>query len=196
MDADTDAARFPDDAMLRYLGAGVRRVQTTVYSARPKSRAFMATQERGMNRSGRHDLPDDILAPGAVYSVRLLPNGPPLAQTSPRAMPPSGGEYVNTGTVLVLAPLDSVDPAIDRFAIDYAQALPAPASLSSRPGLPAALEEYLVSYMVRRMKFADSSDQAQDAMETSRDEERRILSLWTAGDYQTPPITDPGRFVL
>lgn len=191
-----DTNKFNDTAMLRILNHAIKEVYKIVYRSNPANCPFCTIAEIILIEGQEsYPIPMDIFALSCIYDMRMVENNGNYSSRPLRRLPISArareyGYSIVNKTFYISPKTDA--SVYQKILMTY---LPNPIAidtLTDSPDLPDACEEYLISYMEKKIQAIESSSDVQIATGFTQEEKVGLAEIFsvTSGDPDYPDISD------
>ena len=192
---NTDDSRHSDTAIIRFFNTAQRQVQRLIFNSNPTTNIFtrdcILTYSSGVKK---YSLPSDLYARGAIIAVFPVRTGniesEPIQKIYEREQTNKAGYYVKDKYIYLSS--GAVGEAVSQIRVSYVKRLAPFSSTSDISELPDETEDFLTSFVERKINAVDSSSDVQNSQFFTQEEKEELAELFsdTSNDIKYPVISD------
>lgn len=192
---NTQDSRHSDAMMLNFLNTAQRQIQRLIFTSNPTSPLF--TRDSFLSYSignVKYSLPSDLYARGAILGVYPVRGdgreSEPIQKITEREQIIKAGYYVKDKYIYLSA--GAVGESVAQIRISYIRRLPTFTSTSDIPELPEEVEDFLTSFVQRKISAIDSSEDVINFNIFTNTEKSELSELFsdTSKDIKYPIVSD------
>jgi len=192
---NVEGSRHTDIDLLRYFNTAQRQVQRLIFNSNPTTPVFVKesvfTFQSGIKQ---YSLPQDLYAMGAIIAVFPIRTGgiesEAIQRITEREQITKAGYYVKGKNIYLSA--GSVGESVTQVRISYVKRLPSFTSVNDIPELPEETEDFLTSFVERKINYVDSSQDIINSNVFTTEEKQELIELFadTSSDIKYPVVSD------
>lgn len=192
---NTDDNRFDDPRLIKFLNSAQRQIQKVIYNSNPTNSPFAEEYQIPVTAGNNaYDLPEDIFAVASVRNVVPVTFSgkatKALRRIDVKEINSQRGYYLRKN-IISFAPSQLASDYLT-VVVTYDKALEDITSVNDTIALPATCEDFLMSFVERKINYVDSSRDIGNSQIFTAEEKEELVSMFREDikEIKYPPIVD------